>query len=81
MKNKARKQNENQIAHRFNNVKKYFSASFVSKYTLADMGGQRILLLNHRRQQYLAPIIVVKMTEEMGRHSLNKQLKPTFNSH
>ena len=31
--------------------------------------------------QYLAPIIVVKVTEEEGCHSLNKLLKPTFNSH
>ena len=44
------------------------------------MGGRRILPVNRRRQLYLAPIIVVKMTEEMGRHSLTKQLKPTFNS-
>ena len=44
------------------------------------MGGQRILPVNRRRQLYLAPIIVVKMTEEMGRHSLNKQLKHRFNS-
>ena len=81
MKNKTRKQNENQIAHHVNNVKKIFFCLFCIKYTLSDMGWQRILLVNRRRQQYLAPIIVVKLTEEMGRHSLNKQLKPTFHSH
>ena len=45
-KNKIRKQNGNQNAHRFSHVKKYFSASFVLKYTSSDMGWQRILLVN-----------------------------------
>ena len=51
------------------------------KLHIALIMQKKYLLVNYRRQQYLAPIIVVKMTEEMGRHSLNKQLKPTFNSH
>ena len=64
MKNKTGKQNENQIAHRFNNVEKIFLCLLFIKYTLSDMGWQKIPLVNRRRQQYLAPIIVVKLTEE-----------------
>ena len=45
------------------------------------MGWQKTLLTNRRSQEDLAPIIVVKVTEEEGCHSLNKLLKPTFNSH
>ena len=45
------------------------------------MGWQKTLLTNRRSQEDLAPIIVVKLTKEMCRHSLNKHLKPTFNSH
>ena len=60
---------------------KNISLFFNKIYTLFEMGWQKTLLTNRRNQEDLAPIIVVKLTKEMCRHSLNKHLKPTFNSH